>query len=384
MSAPIRKDDPRYSLRGVRRHGAGWQVYRMVGGEMQRKVLPLETSAGDLLKAWESLKRAVVVPVEGSLAAAIADYLPRIAAKATAQGIATHLALWCQALGPGRAPASIEPGDIDRVIQRWLVTPTVLKPGQRGRPSVSPHGLAGDTIRRRCTSLQSFLKVTLPAGVIDPVRACTARPPAAKATQRGVSMGNVVRILAAMPDYHRNRRRIRSLAKLRAAVVAFTGLDPAQIMTIAPDDLRLTGDAPAVRAGRRKGRGVEARWLKLTEPGRRALQAFADADAFGRYNTSTVNRAVRVAAAKVGIPLGTFRVKDLRHSFGSEMYRVTKDLAAVGRFLLHAEGSRETARYTLGAHDEVDAAAAARFTVPEAPTALKIVATMPARYARKR
>jgi hypothetical protein len=41
------------------------------------------------------------------------------------------------------------------------------------------------------------------------------------------------------------------------------------------------------------------------------------------------------------------------------LYRETRDLATVGRFLGHADGSKETLRYALGARRDVDIAAAA-------------------------
>ena len=48
---------------------------------------------------------------------------------------------------------------------------------------------------------------------------------------------------------------------------------------------------------------------------------------------------------------------DLRHSFLTMLYRVTKDLATVARFALHANVAMSQ-RYTAGALQDVDRAAA--------------------------
>ena len=362
----IRKNDPRHSLKGVRWRGTNWQVYRMVRGEMQRRKLPPETTGPELMQAYENLGD-VPAPVEGSLAEAVVGYLKQITAKPTYKQIVAHLGQWLAVLGRDRAPATITAAEINEVIQTWQVTPVIFEKGQRGRPA--PDGLANDTIRKRLTSLQTCLGNVLPAGVVNPVKECD-RPKPTPAETRGVLMSDVDRILAAMPgqrDVKKGAPRQLSLAKIRAAVTAYTGLDPAQIKALKRTDLVLTGDNPRMRVGRDKGDGVPIGWVQLTEGGRAALQAFVDADAFGPYSESAVNRAVKKAAAKVGIPLGTFRQKDLRHSFLTELYRTCGDLATVARFALHCEGSKMTARYARAANETVDRGVAVRFHVP--PTA---------------
>jgi integrase len=358
----IRKDDPRYSLRGVRRHGNGWQVYRMVNGEMHRRLLPLETRAGDLLKAWEALKANVPVTVAGSFAALVDEYLSRVTSKASYKGRAYGLAQWVAALGAARDPLTVTGTEIDRVVQRWKVTPIKRDRdnGERGRNC--PHGLADGTILLRIGHLVSFYNVMFPDAK-NPCDKCTTRPSDPKPETRGVAMAVIARILAAMPDTKPDRRS-PSLSKIRAAVTAYTGMDPVQIMALQPGDVGLDVDAPWFRAGRHKGDGVEVRTIPATEAGRQALLAFVDAAAWGAYKPSGVNHAVKRAAAKVGVRWGTFRQKDLRHSFLTELFRVCKDTATVARFAGHCEGSPLTLRYTRAAHEEVDRSAAARFTVP--------------------
>ena len=62
---------------------------------------------------------------------------------------------------------------------------------------------------------------------------------------------------------------------------------------------------------------------------------------------------------RAGLDPATVHLYDLRHSFLTEVYRAKGDLATVGRFGLHAEGSKVTARYAKGANQAVDVAAAA-------------------------
>jgi hypothetical protein len=83
----------------------------------------------------------------------------------------------------------------------------------------------------------------------------------------------------------------------------------------------------------------------------------------------------------------------LRHSFLSQVYRVTKDLATVGRLGLHAEGSVTPARYAKGANAEVDLAAVEAFetvlahqrqiSLKVAPDQQKTVDSRPAAPARR-
>jgi integrase len=362
----IAKNDPRLALKGVRLHGNGWEVAREVAGKPRRTPMALTTTGQQLLTEWERLAAAVAAPMAGSLADAARDYLTTVEASPTYAQRVRHLGLWLQELGRDRSPASVTTADVDRVIQKWLKVPTIISKGSRGGRPSSPTGLDGETIRKRIAVLCSFFIAVLPDGTPNPVTRCK-RPKAKKAATRGIPMADVVRLLAAMPDdsrYHRAGKEQQSLAKIRATVTAFTGLDPAQIGALDPGDLMLSGTDPYYRIGRNKGDGVAVQVVPLTEPGRLALQAFVAANAFGPYSSHGVNRAVQKAAAKVGgIPAG-FRQKDLRHSFLTEMYRLTSDIATVARFALHEPGSAMTVRYTRAAHETVDRTAAAKFVVP--------------------
>ena len=80
-------------------------------------------------------------------------------------------------------------------------------------------------------------------------------------------------------------------------------------------------------------------------------------DALAKTYRSAARRAGGALVDVNGAPIT--HLYDLRHSFGTAMYRKTGDLATVGRFLGHAKNSPLTARYAMGAERDVDLDAAA-------------------------
>ena len=81
------------------------------------------------------------------------------------------------------------------------------------------------------------------------------------------------------------------------------------------------------------------------------------AQAYGPFSIGALNRAFKRGCAAAGLDPTHIHLYDLRHSFLTALYLVTRDLATVGRLGLHAEGSKVTARYAKGADYAVDAAA---------------------------
>jgi integrase len=143
-------------------------------------------------------------------------------------------------------------------------------------------------------------------------------------------------------------------AKRRATVIAYTGLPPGMLARLTPDDVNLKAGTLRV-SPRRKGRGVEARTLPVTAPALLALRAFDKAGDYGPFRQDMLSRAFKRAARATGEP--SVRLYDMRHSFATALYRETKDLATVARFLQHSTTAL-TARYAMGATQDVDTAAA--------------------------
>ncbi len=365
-------------LEGIRRKRGGWQAYVKINGKTRAKQFPLDQPIADM-RAWRDEqvdKFTGVVPASGSFGADIATYLERVAAMPSYKQRAAHLELWARALGRERARRTITSAEIDQVLQEWLTT---LEPA---------------TVRKRRTALQSLFVKLDGKLAKNPVKA-SANPAPPKFEARGLDYVTIARIIAAMPDLRSARPgavRHPSLAKLRVAVLAYTGMPPGQLQRVTATDLQLTAGTVRVHA-RRKGRGSATQTIPLTAEGLAAFKAFHAANAYGRFATESVNRAFKHGAKRAGLDPATVHLYDLRHSFGMEMYRVRGDLATVARFLGHAPGSVVTARYAQGANAAVDAAAAAAFSASLAEQrrlSLKVAPvqesanTLPAQAARGR
>lgn len=348
-------------LLGIYDHHGKWQAVVHIGGTFKCRTFPKETPLA-VMRAWREDCQAEfrsMMPASGSFAADIEKYLTRIASMPTYKQRAAHLALWAQELGRDRSRNSITAAEIDAVMQQWLITPSAPDPGRRGRRS-SPQGIAPGTIRKRRTSLQSFFATMNGKASHNPVKG-TTNPRQAPPEVRAIDYALIERAIAAMPDRLSAKPGVispLSLAKVRARVMAYTGLPPGLIKTILPSDIHWQEGMLRVRA-RRKGRGVEARTLPLTPQGLEALRHFHAANAYGPFTTSNLNLSFKRACRQVGLDPTLVRLYDLRHSFLTEMYRVTRDIATVARLGMHAAGSPITARYTQGAHEDVDRAAVA-------------------------
>lgn len=332
---------------GIRRKRGGWRADVRVNGKLLTKQFPLDTPL-DEMRAWRDDQATIygtTVPAAGSFAADIQTYLQRVAAMPTYKQRAAHLELWAHALGGARARRTITPTEIDQVLQEWLLT-------------ASPA-----TVRKRRTALQSLFVILDGKLAKNPVKA-TANPKPPKPEARGLDYLTIERILAAMPTEQSTRPGAvprLALSTVRIAVLAYTGIPPGLLQTVTPTDLQLTDGKVRVHA-RRKGRGTAPSTIPLTTEGLAAFKTFHAANAYGLFAIESVNRSFKRAAKRIGLDPNTLHLYDLRHSFGMELYRVTRDLATVARFLGHAPGSVITARYAQGANALVDQAAAAAFS----------------------
>jgi integrase len=332
-------------------------------GKVKRKQFANDSTFAER-EAWRESIRGIGTRADaGTFAADVAAYLPRISAMASAKAQAANLERWMQELGRDRPRSSITPEEIEIVMQKWLTTPTPPPaPGERlrGRPS-GPNGLSVGAVETRKTALQAFFTRMNGKHGDNPARRATLKK-GPRPALRAIDYRLVKRILEAMPTERNDGTS--SCARVRAAVMAFTGIPPALMMTIRKGiDLYLGTRQPWVRVHARTKTGVESRQLPLTAQGRAAFIAFDQADAYGYFAVGNVNRAFKAAARKVDMPIGGATLYALRHSFGAEMYRTTHDLATVGRLMNHAEGeTRATARYAAAANEEVNLQAAAKFS----------------------
>lgn len=348
-------------LKNIRPWKGKWQAYTEVAGKPKAKSFALNTPVAEMREWIDKIRKQRRPPtdVAGSFGADIETYKKRITALPTFKQKAAHLELWAQALGRDRPRRTITATEIDAIMQGWLSTPSRPAKGKRGRPS-GPHGIDPQTVRKRRTSLLSLFVTLDGKAAENPVRA-TKNPKPPKAEVRGTDYATIVRILAQLPTYRDTLKGSPpklSETKLRIAVLAYTGLPPGILSALNRDDVNL-GAATVRIAKRLKGGGVEARTPPLTPHGVAAFRALINAGALRPFSVPAVNISFQRACRRAGVTGLT--LYDLRHSFGAQMYRVTKDEKTVARFLLHAENSTQTARYRKAADAEVDRSAAAAF-----------------------
>jgi integrase len=330
---------------GIHRRGDTWRVFVRVNGQLYTKTFDSATPVPEM-QAWRETQRGIYgvgVPVAGSFAAKVATYLAQNQSKAAINQATAHLELWLQALGRDRAPLSITKDEINRQIDEWLLT---LQPG---------------TVRKRRMWLRQFF-VFLTGVDGGPCQKAT-NPKEPKAGARGIDYLVIEKALASMPATRSAKRGTvgpQSLALVRARVMVYTGLPPKLLMAVVPDDLDFVAGRLYVH-GRQKGEGVEERVLPLTPEALTAFKAFHAAAGYGRFSVSSMGRSVKAAFRRVGYTRHV-RLYDLRHSYLTQVYRITRDTATVARLGMHAEGSPITARYTKGANQDVDEAAVAAFS----------------------
>lgn len=183
----------------------------------------------------------------------------------------------------------------------------------------------------------------------------TSPPPEA----RGLSYDVVCRILDAMSDQGSamvkgKARAAASAAKVRCRVLASTRLRPSELMRYRPEHWNRTTQTLVVYTGK----GGRTRTIPLSAPAAEALADLEAVGAIGPFSTSTVRRAFIRAAARIGIH--GVRPYDLRHSYGTALYRIAGDTRLVKDVLGHSD-TRMTERYTLGHVPEAMRLATSRF-----------------------
>jgi integrase len=336
----------RRKLIGIRRRRDGWRVEVRVHRKLHTKQFPLDTPIGEM-RDWrdDQVERfGGVRTTAGSFGADIETYLGRVSAMPSYKQRAAHLELWARELGRDRPRRTISTEEIDIVLQGWL------------------EERAPGTVRKRRTALQSFFAKMngKKSREVNPVKAAE-NPIAPKPEARGIDYFRIAAAIAAMPTQRDTKKGLAprlSLSAIRARVLAYTGIPPGILKRVLPTDLQFTAGTVRV-VPRHKGAGVEARTLPLTAEGLEAFKEFHAANAYGPFATESLNRSFKRGCARAGLDPRTVHLYDLRHSFLTALYRVTRDLATVGRLGLHAEGSKVTARYAKGADQAVDVAATA-------------------------
>ncbi len=315
---------------GIRRDASGRiQAYVRADGQLRFRRFPVGTSL-ETVRRWRLETRAALQLTQrpsGTLAADIDPFLrqiadrPRLVAERRQQ-----LEWWAARLGHLRRDA-ITPADVRAALAELRQT----------------H--AASTCNHYRQSLFSLYRALDGREAPNPVR--DVKPFTSPAPEaRALSYDVVQRILAAMSDQGSARvkgkpRAAASAAKVRCRVLAFTGLRPSELMRYRPEHWDRTAQTLVVYTGK----GGRTRTIPLSAPAAEALADLEAEGAIGPFSTSSVRRAFVRAAARLGIQ--GVRPYDLRHSYGTALYRVAGDTRLVEDVLGHTD-TRMTGRYTLG------------------------------------
>ena len=317
--------------RGIRRDSRGRiHAYVRAHGQLRFKRFPVGTSL-DTVRRWRVDTRAGLTHSQraatGTLAADIEPFLRQIADRP--QLVAERrrqLTWWADRLGPRRREA-ITAVDVREALADLRQT----------------H--AASTCNHYRQALFSLYRILDGRGAPNPLQE-VAPFPTPPPEARGLSYHTVQRILAAMSDQGGVRgpgrpRAAASAAKVRCRVLAFTGLRPSELMRYRPEHWDRTTQTLVVLTAK----GGRTRTIPLSAPAAEALAGLEALGALGPFSMSTVRRAFTRAVERVG--LHGVRPYDLRHSYGTALYRVAGDTRLVKDLLGHSD-TRMTERYTLG------------------------------------
>lgn len=381
----------RYTLdnppKGIRRHGAGWQARKHVtGGGRPTKTFALATPFGEMI-AWQEdtayqLRRDARPrsPLEQRTQSGLFPddakrYLKAVAAMDDIRRRTKDILYWVEKF-KARRTAAIDSPDI-RTLRDEMLT---IGPKMIYRKRTADRAaywdavatpLSGSTVNHRLRALSNLWTVLFP-GQPNPVRE-VPEADETEALPRNLPYDIIERILAAMPDRGQGlrfeKRRKFSHTKLRLRVMMWTGLPHKQLAMLTEKRVNFS-EATLITTKRKKGKGVEPQLLPLLPEAILALRDFFALGATGSFSASSMRQCFLRAVAKVKVQLiaegwpedvlDGVRPYDLRHSFGTEMYRSTGSKETAGEFLQHAD-PRTTDRYTLAAVKPVLQAALAKF-----------------------
>lgn len=179
---------------------------------------------------------------------------------------------------------------------------------------------------------------------------------------RGIDYAVLKRIIDEVPTYRFFKKDGTPgplvVAKVIFTLQATTGMNPAMLNAIEPNDLKLAQKTLFVRPRKKgAGEGGPGALRELSDEAAEAFRTFVQLDLFGKVRARSAARswALALVNAKAKwakefpgepfpVPMNC-RPYDVRHSYGSQVYRVTGDIAAVAELLGHAQGSPVTMRY---------------------------------------
>lgn len=320
----------------------GTRAQIRIRGELHRKHFPHHTDPL-IIRQWllktELKFRGPRAVRTGKFCDDAQVYLEAVKAMPSFQLRKLHIMEWVEVFG-ARQRSDITADEIRAQLHHWRTATREITytrvPTDRQR-KIRRIVLSASAVNQRRTALQHMWTVLDGKAAQNPVKDTEKfREPDPRS--RPIRITAVRKLLQLMGD---------TKSRARAMVLAFTGIPHKQIKTIKPEHVDYTAKHVLV-AGRRKGAGTEARVVPLTPDGIKAFKAMRRTDAWGPFSNSSLRRALQTACAAAKLPPMT--PYDLRHFFGSEVYRTSGDIRATQVLMGHSKPEL-THRYTLAAVD---------------------------------
>lgn len=348
--------DRRKLPRGLTRTPTGWRISVVRKGfppyqKRFRADTPMDELEDELRKAQRSHTAGKSTAVSGTMAADVKRYLNDFfAGRPGLEERTRHLDLWIAALGADVRRAHVTRDDVARILNGWRAT-----------------GLAADTCNKRRTALLALYHALDGRSGSNPVREIQKfRAP--DPLPRGLAYPLIEEALEQFPACK---------TRARLSLMAYTGIRHGQVMQLRPDHWDHKRHVLTV-PGTDKGRGTKPYTIPLSSQAQAALKDFDAMDAWGSFTWAPMARMWRqawyAATTKQARTWKTIVPKafvapvpyDLRHSFGTAIYRASGDLKATKELMGHS-AIRMTERYTLAAIPERQAAAMRSFELAVTP-----------------
>lgn len=349
----------------IYRSGHGWRVYVRRDGKLAPKRFSADYTLEQLQAFVQDFKdesatlarerRAAAAARAGTFAGDADRYLKLKVVKAMPSYAdrQREIARWVTAFG-SRPRGTITARDIDEQLQAWH---------DAGSGSVNKY-------RAALMALYTRLDGRSAANIVKDTKVF----PEAEQVVRGVDYALLERILAAVPADRSRPIKGRkgsatrpSVSRARLEVLLWTGMTPSQLGQLEPAHVNLRQRwyiTPRRAKGKRDLRNQRPLVRKpMTTQARAAFRRFIAAKAWGPFDRRSLRHTWLRAQRRVEQQLRTekrnpkytlprIRLYDIRHSFGTRLYRATKNLRLVGEMLDHGS-DRTTRRYALGAVPDV-------------------------------
>lgn len=328
---------------GIRRTPYGYLVQvRVRPFPLQSRRFPKTATLREMQRWREERQRLLQrakpqAPAAGTLDAGVQIYLSEWGVGVhpdTFSQRARYLNLWCKAF-PHRLRHTITTAEIRKQLAYWERHGLpVSEEGQRRKVGASR--LAPETVNKvRQALYQLYAYLDAGSDLPNPVEGVpTRRTPDPE--PRAVDPQLVRSILAAMP---------RCKSKARLYVIRYCGLRPVEVTRLQRGDW---SRRDPYRLYVRTAKGGPPTVLPLTRSGAAAMRYFDCLNAWGEFSTKKLWQPWHRAAVKVGAGDLGLRPYDLRHTYGTELFRAARDIKTT-QAGLRQKSVRMTMRYVQAA-----------------------------------